>query len=77
MTLAMTTGTAARGAMRVDDALPKALDAVELRRALNLSERTFFRYRKAGKFDRFLLPRAIGRKKYSGRLVQQYLEGKR
>jgi hypothetical protein len=58
---------------RVGDKLPNAMSPGDLMRALNLGERTFYNLQAAGKFTRFELPRPIGRKRYSGRLVERYL----
>ncbi len=62
------------GPAHVGDPLPNALTASDLMRALNLGAATFFRYQKAGKFKRFEFRRAIGHKRYSGVLVQRYLD---
>lgn len=54
----------------------KTLTGEELRRELELSHTTFYRYKRLGKFDRFLLSRRpIGPRIYSGELVQRYLDG--
>lgn len=53
----------------------KAMTPGELMRELGVSRTTFCRYQREGKLKRFLLPRAIGVKKYSRRLVDAYLDG--
>lgn len=55
--------------------LNKAMTPGELMRELGVSRTTFCRYQREGKLKRFLLPRAIGVKKYSRRLVEAYLDG--
>jgi hypothetical protein len=60
---------------RVGDTLPAALGPRELQQALNITPATFYKWHRLGKFKRFEIKRAIGIKKYSGRLVQAYLDG--
>jgi hypothetical protein len=52
-----------------------AMTPRELRDALRLAESTFYAYQAAGKFDRFELKPRIGPRRYSRKLVQQYLDG--
>jgi hypothetical protein len=59
----------------VGDRLPAALDSPGLMRALGLNKAGFYKFHAQGRFDRFLLPNAIGKKRFSGRLVQAYLDG--
>lgn len=75
MTVELPTQTAEPPPYTTHDPLPNALSPGELRRALNLKEAIFYRLQKEGRFRRFLLPRAIGAKRYSGRLVDRYLNG--
>lgn len=57
------------------DPLPRAMSPGDLMRALNMSQTTFYKYQREGKLKRFQLARAIGEKRYSGRLVEAYLDG--
>jgi hypothetical protein len=43
-------------------------------RVLNLTEPTFYAYRKDGKLKRFEFRRPVGTKRYSGALVKRYLD---
>lgn len=56
--------------------LPKAMGAAEMMAAFGLTEATFQRLKKAGEFEPFLLPRPIGRKRYSGEKVAHFLRGR-
>lgn len=47
----------------------------ELMQALGISERTFYRMEKDGKFRRFLTAMPLGQKKYAKALVDRYLAG--
>lgn len=59
----------------VGEPLPNAMGPGELRRALNLTEPTFYAFQKAGKFKRFEFRRSVSpTKRYSGALVKRYLE---
>jgi hypothetical protein len=62
---------------RVGDKLPKALGPGEMAKAFGISYSTFNRQEKAGEFKPLLLPRRIGRKKYSGEKVQTFLNGRK
>lgn len=53
----------------------KAMTPGEVMRELGVSRSTFCKYQREGKLKRFLLPRAIGVRKYSRRLVAAYLDG--
>jgi hypothetical protein len=55
--------------------LPNALGPKEMIQVLNLGQRNFYVLQARGAFDRFLLKNPIGRKRYSGRLVERYLQG--
>jgi hypothetical protein len=59
----------------VGDRLPAAMDSAELMLKLGMTKAGFYKLHAAGKFDRFLLPNAIGKRRFSGRLVQAYLDG--
>lgn len=63
--------------LKVGESLPKALGSADMMRAFHLSRATFFRLQAAGEFKPFLLPRAIGLKKYSGEKVQTFLNGRK
>lgn len=58
----------------VGDPIPNALGSGELMRVLNLTEPTFYAYRKDGKLKRFEFRRPVGTKRYSGALVKRYLD---
>lgn len=45
--------------------------------AFSISRPTFYRREKADEFKPFLLPRAIGKKRYSGEKVQAFLNGRK
>lgn len=62
---------------RVGEPLPKAMGALEMRRAFGLSVPSFTRLQALGEFKPFLLSRPIGRKKYSGEKVQAFLNGRK
>lgn len=64
-------------AARVGEHLPKAMGARDMQRAFGLTPATFFRRQAAGDFKPFLLPRAIGAKRYSGEKVQSFLNGRK
>jgi hypothetical protein len=55
--------------------LPARLGPKQMMEIFEIPEGTFYRYQRQGKFTRFELPRAIGVKRYSGRLVEAYLSG--
>jgi hypothetical protein len=65
------------GEARVGDILPKAMGQQEMCRAFGISYTTFHRHELAGVYKPFLLPRPIGRKKYSGEKVQSFLNGRK
>lgn len=64
-----------RISLKTTDLLPRAMSPADLMRALNMCQSTLYKYQREGKLKRFLLPRAIGVKRYSGRLVEAYLDG--
>jgi hypothetical protein len=53
----------------------KAMTPGELREALQLTQPTFYRYQSLGKLERFELRPRIGVRRYSRKLVQEYLDG--
>jgi len=61
---------------RVGEILPAVLSPAELMRVLGFTRSAFYRLHKQGQFKRFEIKRAIGLKKYSGRLVQAYLDAR-
>jgi hypothetical protein len=66
---------AMNGALKVGDALPRRLSATDMMRIFGIGQARFYVLLKAGKFDRFeQLPR-IGRRSWSGVLVQRWLDG--
>jgi hypothetical protein len=70
-------GGASISGSKVGEALPKAMGPRDMMRAFQISEPTFHRLQRAGDFKPFLLPRAIGTKKYSGEKVQRFLDGRK
>jgi hypothetical protein len=62
---------------RVGDHLPKALGPREMQAAFGLSGPSFRRLQALGEFKPFLLSRPIGKKRYSGEKVQQFLNGRK
>jgi hypothetical protein len=62
---------------RVGDILPKTMGPAEMCRAFGIQPATFRRLQALGDFRPFLLPRPIGRKKYSGEKVQRFLDGRK
>jgi len=60
----------------INDKIPNVLAPKDLMRVLGYDVKsTFYAHAKQGKFKRFELARPIGLKRYSGRLVEQYLRG--
>lgn len=63
---------------RVDEKLDKALGALQMCAAFGISYATFRRREKKGEFKKFQLPRGgVGHKRWSGSLVQRFLDGER
>lgn len=60
---------------QVGDPLPVALDAHDLARVFGRSVKTVHGWHKAGKLRRFDLPKPIGSKRWSGRKLQEFLDG--
>jgi hypothetical protein len=54
--------------------LKDRLGPKDMMEAFDMPEGTYYRHQREGKFDRFLLPRPIGVKRYSRRLVEAYLD---
>jgi len=60
------------------DKIPNAMGPRKLMEVLGYdAQSTFYQHQREGRFDRFLLPRPIGLKRYSGRLVEKYLSGRK
>ncbi len=59
----------------VGEPLPVALDAHDLARVFGTSLNTIYDWHKAGKVRRFELRKPMGSKRWSGRLVQDFLDG--
>lgn len=70
------TGTKTGSASRVGEQLPKAMGSGDMCTAFSISHPTFKKRERAGAFRPFELPRAIGRKRYSGEKVQTFLNGR-
>jgi hypothetical protein len=63
---------------RVDEVLEKALGADQMCAAFGISYATFRRREKKGEFKKFQLARGgVGHKRWSGSLVQRFLDGER
>lgn len=62
-------------ACKVGDPLPLALDAHDLAAIFGRSLNTIYDWKKAGKLRRFELRQPMGAKRWSGRLLQQHLDG--
>jgi len=58
----------------VGEVLPAACDAHNLVRAFGVSLNTIYDWKKAGKLRRFELGKPMGSKRWSGRLVQEFLD---
>lgn len=63
------------GAMRVGETLPAVLDAHQVARAFGKSVKTIHGWHKAGKLRRFELRKPMGTKRWSGRLLQEFIDG--
>ena len=61
---------------RVGDPLPAAMGVPELAQVFGICLQTCYNWIQDGKFKRFEFRRPIGSKKYSGRLVQAYLDSR-
>jgi len=61
--------------LRLGDPLPAALDAHDLARVFGKSLNTIYTWKKHGMLRRFELPKPMGSKKWSGRKVQDFLDG--
>jgi len=62
-------------ALRVGDALPARLYSDDLMRIFGIAKSRFYVLQARGAFDRFQLKPTIGRRAWSGKLVQAYLDG--
>lgn len=65
-----------RAPVHVGEPLEKALGANQMAAAFGISYATFRRKEVRGDFRTFELPRPIGNKRWSGALVQAFLDGK-
>jgi hypothetical protein len=63
--------------VRVGEILPAACDARDLARAFGKSLQTIYDWHKAGKLRRFELGKPMTSKKWSGKLIQEFLDGGR
>jgi hypothetical protein len=61
--------------LQVGETLPAALDAKDLARAFGMSLHAIYDWHKHGKIRRFELRKPMGPKRWSGRLVQEFLDG--
>lgn len=61
-------------ALQVGETLDAALDAHQVARAFGKSSKTIHGWHKAGKLRRFELRKPMGTKRWSGRLLQEFLE---
>lgn len=62
-----------RDRLRVGDQLPARLLADDLMRIFGIKAARFYQLVAAGRFDRFEIRPTIGRKAWSGKLLQAYL----
>lgn len=60
--------------LAVGEALPAACDAHDLARAFGKSLNTIYDWHKAGRIRRFELSKPMTSKRWSGRLVQDFLD---
>ncbi len=61
--------------MHVGDPLPAALDAHDLERIFGKSLKTIYDWHRDGRLRRFELRKPMTSKRWSGRLVQEFLDG--
>jgi len=61
--------------LAVGEILPAACDAHDLVRAFGKSLNTIYDWHHGGKLRRFELRKPMGSKRWSGRLVQEFLDG--
>lgn len=61
--------------LRVGETLPAACDAHDVARAFGRSLNTVYTWKKAGKLRRFELRKPMGSKQWSGRLLQEFVDG--
>lgn len=64
-----------RDVLRVGDPLPARLTSRDLMRIFEIKPSQFYNLQAQGKFDRFELRPTIGRRAWSGKLVQKFLDG--
>jgi hypothetical protein len=57
------------------DALPAALNVADLARVFGVSLPTIYGYHHSGKLRRFQLAKPIGTRRWSGRLLKEFLNG--
>jgi predicted site-specific integrase-resolvase len=57
------------------DTLPVALNVADLARIFGVSLPTIYGYHHSGKLRRFQLAKPIGTRRWSGRLVKEFLNG--
>lgn len=65
----------APGPLGVGEQLPAACGRLDLMRAFDLSVASFYRALHKHEFDRFLMERPIGRRRWSGALIMRHLSG--
>lgn len=64
-----------RDRVRVGEPLPARCLQEDLMRIFQIQRTQFYRLVKAGKFDRFEIRPRIGRRAWSGKLIERYLNG--
>lgn len=62
-------------ALALGESLPAALDAHDVARAFGKSLNTIYGWHHDGKLRRFELRKPMGSKRWSGRLLQEFLDG--
>ena len=59
----------------VDTQLPVACDAHDVGRVFNVAVKTVYGWKQAGKLRRFELAKPMGSRRWSGRLLQAFVNG--
>lgn len=71
----MSADTSREARPRVGDELPKVLDAHDIGKVFGVGVKAVYNWAKAGKLRRFELAKPIGSKRWSGKKLQEYLDG--
>lgn len=65
------------GRWPLGEPLPALLTDADMRRVFGISERSFLRWKRMGRFAEFEVSAQAGVRRYSGLLVERYLRGER